>query len=418
MKKLSFNAVLEKVFFSLAAIALVSLFPYQAVAQETIKLTYSGPLSGPMGVIGTEELNHLQYMAEKINAKGGVLGGKKLEVIGMDDKFSVQETQVNLKKMTDRNLQFLVQGAGSHISHGITDFISKHNLRNPDKSILFFNMATQDPDLTNEKCNFWHFRFFPNTAMKMAALTRYLANRSEVKKVYLINQDYSYGRSVQEAANDLLKKRCPQIQIVGDELHPLTKIKDFSPYVTKIKASGADAVVTSNWGPDLTLLVKAGEEAGLKVIWYTYVGGDDSTVAILGKAGKGRMKQVCDWHLNIENPEMESLTTGYKKRYAQTWFYISVVTLEEMFVNALNKVGKADALKVAKALEGMRHQTITGEAYMRGQDHQLIMPLFIAYYTDGVKYDLADTGMGLKTEARIETKDVELATNCAMKRPE
>ncbi|MBW1790862.1 MAG: branched-chain amino acid ABC transporter substrate-binding protein [Deltaproteobacteria bacterium] len=417
MKKVLLVKVSEKILFCFALLAAVCLIPLLAAAEGTIKITYSGPLTGPMAVIGTEELYHIQFLADKINAQGGVLGGKKFEVISLDDKFSVQESQINLRKMISRDLHFLIQGAGSHISHAITDFLRKHNSRNPDQAILFFNMATQDPPLTGEKCNFWHFRFFPNTAMKMAALTDYIAKKPEIKKVYLINQDYSYGRSVQRAAHEMLKMKRPDIKIVGDDLHPIVKIKDFSPYITKIRASRADAVITANWGPDLTLLVKAGEEAGLDVIWYTYVGGDDGTAATLGKAGKNRLYQICDWHLNIPNPGMELFTIDYKKKYDQTWFYISIVSLMDMFVKALNEVGQPDPLKVAKVLEGMHHQTITGEVYI-DEGHQLIMPLFITVYTDAVKYDLSDTGMGLKTVMRIEAKEVVLPTNCVMKRPD
>ncbi len=105
--------------------------------------------------------------------------------------------------------------------------------------------------------------------MKIDALTTAIAKEKDAKKVYLINQDYAYGQSVSRVAREMIGKKRPDIQIVGDELHPTGKVKDFSPYIAKIKASGADTVLSGNWGNDLALLIKAAEEAGSKVTFYT-----------------------------------------------------------------------------------------------------------------------------------------------------
>ena len=93
--------------------------------------------------------------------------------------------------------------------------------------------------------------------MKMEALTTYIKDRPDVKKVYLINQNYSLGQQVSRAAKEMLARKRPDVKIVGDDLHPIGQVKDFSPYIAKIKQSGADTVITGNWGPDLALLIKA-----------------------------------------------------------------------------------------------------------------------------------------------------------------
>ena len=77
-----------------------------------------------------------------------------------------------------------------------------------------------------------------------------------------VEPDYSFGRDVSALARQALVARRPDVTIAGDEFHPIGRIKDFSPYIAKIRASGADAVVTGNWGNDLTLLVKAAREQG------------------------------------------------------------------------------------------------------------------------------------------------------------
>ena len=128
----------------------------------------------------------------------------------------------------------------------------------------------------------------------------------DVTKVYLINQDYLFGQSVQRDVKTYLAKLRPDVQVVGDELIPLGKIKDFSPYITKIKASGAQALLTGNWGPDMNLLIKAGVDAGADLRYYTFyahlaggptaigVGGDNRVLAgdvVRRKRGAGDRQQ-------------------------------------------------------------------------------------------------------------------------------
>ena len=205
-----------------------------------------------------------QFYIDAINAAGG-LNGEKLELLSFDNKVNPQESLIQLKRALDDGARYVVQGNGSSVALAITDAVLKHNERNPGKEVVFLNYAAVDPALTNEKCNFWHFRFDADADMKMAAMTDVIAKDAKVKKVYLINQDYSFGKAVAAAANKMLAEKRPDIKVVGDELHPLQKVNDFSPYVAKIKAAGADTVITGNWSNDMVLLIKAGKDAGLKV---------------------------------------------------------------------------------------------------------------------------------------------------------
>lgn len=239
---------------------------------QTIKIAYIDPLSGGGASIGEVGLKHFQYLAEQINANGG-LNGKKLEIVGYDNKTNPQESLVQVQKAIDAGIRIITQGNGSSVAAAITDFVAKYNDRNPGKEILYFNYAAVDPILTNEKCQYWHFRWDANSDIKMEALTNFMKERPNIQKIYLINQDYSFGQSVRAGAVKMLKAKRPDIQVVGDELHPLLKITDFSPYIAKIKASGADSVITGNWGQDFALLLKAAADAGLQVDWYTYYAG-------------------------------------------------------------------------------------------------------------------------------------------------
>ncbi len=226
-----------------------------AMAQETVKIGYIDPLSGGGASVGEGGLKTFQFLAEELNAKGGILG-KKVEIVPLDNKTNPQESLIQAQKAIDSGVRYLTQGNGSSVAGALTDFVTKYNDRNPGKEVLYFNYAAVDPVLTNEKCSFYHFRWDANSDIKMEALTNYMKTTPSIKKVYLINQDYSFGQSVRTQARAMLKTKRADVEIVGDELHPLLKITDFAPYVAKIKASGADSVVTGNWGQDIALLAE------------------------------------------------------------------------------------------------------------------------------------------------------------------
>ena len=389
-----------------------------AQAQDTIKIAYIDPLSGGGASIGEVGLKTFQFLADEINAKGGVLG-KKLEIVGYDNKLNPQESIVQIQKAIDAGIRIVTQGNGSSVAAAITDFTAKFNERNPGKAFLYLNYAAVDPVLTNDKCNYWHFRWDANSDIKMEALTNYMKTRPSIKKLYLINQDYSFGKAVAAAANKMLAAKRPDIKVVGDELHPLQKVNDFSPYVAKIKAAGADTVITGNWSNDLVLLVKAGKDAGLKVTWETYYSGSPGTVTAIGEAGVDTLKQVSEWHLNAA-PELDASVAAFSKRFPgkeNEYTYWRAKTMWEMFAAAAKKAGSNDPVKVARALEGMKMSTSLGDVEMRADNHQILQPLFVSTLVKGGKYDSEGTGLGWKTDAKVDGKATALPTTCKMERP-
>jgi branched-chain amino acid transport system substrate-binding protein len=289
--------------------------------------------------------------------------------------------------------------------------------------VLYFNYAAVDPSLTNEKCSYWHFRWDANSDIKMAALTNFMKDKKEIKKVYIIGQDYAFGHSVRKAANEMLKAKRPDIQIVGDELHPLAKITDFSPYITKIKASGADSVITGNWGNDIALLLKAAADSGLKVNWFTYyAGGAGGPTAVKQTGLDHQVYQITEWHTNVVTPEMEAFAAAFLKKYGgdaqQGWWYLRMKNQIEMFAVALNKAGIAEPKAVAKVLADMKFKnSIGGEVFMRPSDHSLFQDMYISSFGSGTKHDEEKTGWGWKTVAVVKAQDTVVPTTCKMNVP-
>lgn len=391
-----------------------------AVAADNIRIAHIDPLSGPFALVGESLDRHLLAAIDDVNARGGVLNGTKLELMRFDSKSSPAEAVLILKQVIDAGVHFISIGSGSHIAHALIDSINKHNSRNPDQAVLLLNLAAQDPALTNEKCSFWHFRWEASTDMRVNALTDFIARQKGAPPVYLINQDYAFGQSISRAAKETLAAKRPDIKIVGDDLHPLGKVKDFAPYAAKIKASGAVAVLTGNWGPDLSLLVKASKDSGLEVVYYTLNANNAGVPGSIGKAGGDHVRQILTWHSNVADNKLEKFSNDYRKRFNED-FWINLPKLQiDMLAKAISTAQSADPVKVAMALHGMRYQGETGEVWMRADDHQLISPQYIATFTKAggaVKYDAEGTGYGWKTDVRIEARDVALPTTCRMEVP-
>lgn len=399
---------------SVAAAALAST---PALAQtDPIKIAYIDPLSGPFANVGDGGLKQFQFEAARINAAGGV-NGRKLEVTGFDSKTNPKEAIVQLEKAIDQGFRYVTQGNGSSVAAAIIEAVEKHNERNPNQSMLFLNYAAVDPSFTNDKCNFWHFRFDADADMKMAGLTDYIKTLPNIKKIYIIGQDYSFGKAVADTAVKMLKEKRPDIQIVGNELHPLGRVRDFVPYITKMRAAGADAVITGNWGTDMTLLIKAASDTGFNVPFFTYYGGGLGAPTAMGKSAVGLVKQITEWHANIENIGMDQVVTDFKKLHNLDYYYFRVKVMFDMLAAAMKKANSAEPKPVAFALEGLEIETPTGKAWMQKENHQLVQPLFISTFSEGVKFDLENTGFGFKTDTKIDAQATVLPTTCRMQRP-
>ena len=403
------------------AAAIVAATATGALAQqgETVKIAWLDPLSGLMAAVGTNQLKTFQFFAEKFNIKNPA--GVKFEIIGIDNKLSPQETTAALRSAMDQGARYVAQGNGSGPALAIIDAIEKHNARNPGKEVLYLNYAAVDPDLTNSKCSYWQYRFDADTSMKMEALTTYMKDQKDIQKVYLINQNYSHGQQVSKFAKENLKTKRPDVQIVGDDLHPLAQVRDFSPYIAKIKQSGADTVITGNWGSDLALLLKAAQDAGLldTVKFYTYYAFGSGAPTAMGAGAAGKVYVVGYGHYNM-GPPIQPLMAEFKKRMnddmTQNSIYHTFALLDAAFV----KTKSTDPVKVAAALEGMKIKSFNGEVEMRKADHQLQQGLFITRWEKAggkYPYDAENTGYTFAPVKYYEPYVASTPTSCQMKRP-
>ncbi|MDE2414778.1 MAG: branched-chain amino acid ABC transporter substrate-binding protein [Comamonadaceae bacterium] len=385
---------------------------------ETVRIAWIDPLSGLMAALGTNQMKSWQYLAEEFSKNNAA--GVKFEIIPIDNKLSPQETTAALRSAMDQGVRYVAQGDGSGPALAIVDALEKHNARNKGKEVLYLNYAAVDPDLTNSKCSYWHFRLDADTSMKMEALTTYMKDLPDVKKVYLINQNYSHGQQVSKYAKEMLKRKRADVEIVGDDLAPLAQVRDFAPYVAKIKQSGADSVITGNWGSDLALLIKAANDAGLSnVKFYTYYAVATGAPTALGATAAGKVYMVGYGHPNHEGP-INAIVRGYKAKVNDDMYTGSIYHGFAMLTEAFQRAKSTDPVKVAAVMDGMKFNSFNGEVEMRKTDHQLQQGLYITRWEKaGGKYplDAENTGYTFVPVKYYEPYVASTPTSCQMKRP-
>jgi len=375
-----------------------------------------------------------------VNARGGVKtadGARPLSLVRHDSKGQIEEALSVLRAAIDDGAQIILQGNSSAVAAALIDAVNKHNEREPNRRVLFLNYSAVDPILTNEKCSFWHFRFDAHADMRMAALMSVLKDDKTIKSVYLIGQDYSFGQTVLREARRQLALVRPDVKIVGDELHPMMRVKDFAPYAAKIKASGADAVMTGNFSNDLTLLVKAAKDAGFDGKFYTFYGNALGAPAAMGDAGIGKVIAVADWLPNVQTPQSETFYQSFRARFpnpVDDYVHLRMHLMVEALAQAMDKVAeKTSATSQTQAVPAMNIVAIAAQleranvtlasqsAVMRAADHQVQQPLVVGVMdkagTPGVKFDVEGSGYGFRVIKTLAANRAEQPTTCAMQRP-
>ena len=405
--------------FGVSVVASATLMSGVVFAQAgtTVKVAFIDPLSGAFASVGQNGLKSWQFSAEQFSKKNAA--GVKFEIVPFDNKASPQESLTVLKAAIDQGVRFVVQGQGSGAAAAISDAVTKHNERNPGQEVVFINYAAVDPDLTNNKCSFWHFRMDADTSMKMEALTSYMLDQADVKNVYLINQNYAHGQQVSKYFKETLARKRPDVKIAGDELHPLGQVKDFAPYVAKIKASGADTIVTGNWGTDMTLLVKALNDAGMNMPVYAYYAGVTGTPTALAQGKDMNVSQVAISHSNFTG-DLRTLRNEFKAKYNDDFYTFQTYLGISMLAQGMANAKSTDPVKVATAMSGMKFKGISGEAEMRKTDHQLQQHMYISKWSKATAkdpYSEENTGFNFAVIKQMEPYVASTPTSCQMKRP-
>ena len=404
--------------------AVASILICSAIAcakADTLKLAVIENLSGPGSTTNREFALATRYWVEQVKAKGGIKGGT-VEYLEYDNQGSTSTAAEKFRSAIADGAHIVVQGGSSGVAGQLTDDVRRHNLRNPDRPVLYINPGSEALELTGEKCHYYFFRFATNADMRVKALVTAMKEAGDLgAKVFSINQNYSWGKDMQAAIDTYASLGA--YTVVDRVLHDTNKVQDFGPYVARIKASSADTVITGNWASDLVLLVKEVATSGIKVKFGTMF------LDLPGSLENAREAALGYYTVESSNKEvggdaMLGLYAEYRQRVghdpssSETRTIFALQTLEAALAS-LDLSKKIEVAAIASALEKTQITTPAGEVSVRAADHQALVPLIVSKVSPEAKYKREGLTLGFKPVRVIAGQDAvnPVQPTCKMQRP-
>lgn len=390
-----------------------------AAAQTQIDVIL--PMTGPTAGTGELFKNGVDFAFSEINDAGGVHGQRVAPRI-LDDAGTTQGGTDRVRQAISGGARIILQGGGSAVAAAVSADVKRWNERNPDKPVLLIMMGAEAASLTKKDCHFYAFRTSTNADMRVKALAKALSENGRLgTKVFAINQDYSWGREMDQAVKE--NAGVYKYEVVGSVLHDVSKIQDFSPYVERIRESGAETVVTGNWARDLLLLMQSVASANLKAKFATVFLDEKGNIASAGKAALGSYVAT-PFVAEAGGAEGEAYLKKFNDKTGANPVSAgnNAVIAIRLLGRAMNTVSAGDATNptaLALTLETAKSPWIHGEVSIRAEDHQLRLPLVVAEVSTDAKYKVDGTDMGLKPVKVLSAAETEVPPDgsCRMQRP-
>ncbi|MBL7251817.1 branched-chain amino acid ABC transporter substrate-binding protein [Alloalcanivorax sp. C16-2] len=401
---------------AVAALGVIS----PAVQAEPLKIAIIESLSGPQTSTGRLIATAAEYVIDQTNTAGG-FNGEAIQVKEYDNAGDTSGAATKFREAAADGAHVIIQGASSAIGGQVTEDVRKHNIRNPDHPIIYINVGAEAMELRGKKCHFHAFHFTTTAPYRTVPLMQVMSEQGHLgKRVYSINQNYSWGRDMETAIVDNADRF--GYQVVDKVLHEVNRIQDFSPFVARIKSENPDSVITGNWSNDLLLLMKAVGDANLDVTFGTIFMDQPGNVANAGNVAKGHYVAHSS---NIELLD-EAGTEAYKKATGHYPVFIEPTTLNGvgLFAEALKKVdfegGDINVDEIALAMENTTFDNGLGGMHVRKADHQAVIPIVVSQVASDVKYPVDGTELGFKPVKTVAGADAiyPAQDSCRMRRPE
>lgn len=410
----------KKSIVALAAFASLAL--HGIASAEPLKVALIETLSGPASLTGKMIQSAVKFSLARLADDKVWPDG--IQLLEYDNQSGPSEAADKLKAAINDGAHIVIQGASSAIAGQITGDVQKHNLRNPGREVLFINVGGQAMELTGTKCHFYHFRWNTYAEGRMRAMFAAAKETGGLgNKVYYIGQNYSWGQDVERITAEYAKQY--GYNVVGSVLHDVNKIQDFAPYVAKIKDSGADTVVTGNWGNDLLLLVKAASDSGFKGRFLTTALDQVGNIAAAGDNSVGHYT-VQHYFPDANGDKGASFGELYKSKVGDYPYNVQgdtvngVLALGESLKALKGKAGdKVSVKNIGLAMEKVTVESSMGTVSMRREDHQAMTPTAVAIVAKDAKFKFDKTDKGFKTVKLVSGKDATgpVQASCKMERP-
>ncbi len=332
---------------------------------------------GRMAAFAVPYRNGIELALAEVNAKGGVLSGRRLEFVIRDDGATPGDAvRVAEELVTREGVSMLVGTFLSNVGLAVADFANQ-------KKTLFLASEPLSDSITMASGNPYTFRVRPSTYMQTKMLVD-VAKAKAVKRWAIVAPNYEYGQSAAASFKRLIKEVNPTAEIVAEQYPALGKI-DAGPTVSAIAQANPDAIFNVTFGADLTAFVREGNTRGLftgKTVVSLLTGEPEYMLPLKDETPEGWIVTGYPWE-QITEPAHKAFVDSYRAKFNDTprlgsfLGYVVVYLVRDL----INKAGATDTEKLAATLRGMEFETIAGKATMRAADQQLSMGAWVGLTT-------------------------------------
>ncbi len=362
------------------------------VSGDTIKIAQVASHSGPAAINGEVFWLCTLWAAHDYNKRGGILvDGKKkmIEVIKADNEAKPDICKKVCERMVLQEKVHVLWGSnGSHLVKIMNQVADKYK-------VIAADFPAPSDELYDAE-NFTRYSFLAGYSTQQIGrgLAYYYGQmRKKEKKFYILCQDYLFGHSMADGFKVGLKEYYPEAEIVGEDYHKLF-LTDFAPYLTKIKASGAEVIYTGDWMPDSANLVKQTRQMGITLPFANIYLDDPPFLLDVGVEGTKGLVYLSQYGSDGEffkTPDQIKFFTIWKEQWKK-WkppYNSSRYEHGNMQIGAyrdaaywllsvIERAGSTDPEKIIKVWEGDSYQYVTGKVMtMRPCDHKAIQDLHV-----------------------------------------
>jgi branched-chain amino acid transport system substrate-binding protein len=317
--------------------------------------------------------NGWQLAVEEVNAAGGLLGGRKLEVISRDDAGKPDDAvRIAGELLSNEKVDLLSGTYFSNVGLAVADFAARNK-------VPFVAGEPLTDAMTWAKGNRYTWRLRPSTYMQAAMLVEEAA-KLPARRWATVAPNYEYGQSAVNWFKQLLKAKRPDVEFVAEQWPAQGKL-EAGPTVQALASSNPDAIFNVTFGADLAKFVREGDNRGLfekRTVVSVLTGEPEYLEPMKDEAPQGWIVTGYPW-AQIDTPDHTAFVEAYRKRFNDTPRLGSVVgyAMMKAVAAAIAKAGSTEPEKVVDALAGLTIPSPFGPVTFRGIDHQATMGAFV-----------------------------------------
>lgn len=317
---------------------------------STVKIGAIQPISGQVSAYGTQSRDAINMAVDEINAKGGVLGGKKLEVIIEDDEANPEKTKNAFTKLVTKDKVIGIIGAlTSKCSLAITKEAQQR------KIVMISPSSTND---TVTDAGDYIFRACYKDSFQGPVVAQYAIEKLSAKKAAILfdnTNDYSVGMK------DNFKKKFTELGGTTVEESYAGGDKDFNAQITKLKAEAPDVLFIPDYYSTISLIAKQVKQNGLDVPMLGADGWDE----IANNAGDEVVGSYYSNHYaaDADDADVKKFVSDYEAKFKVTPNALAALAYDATYIlaEAIEKANSTDPEKIKEAMKTTNRKFVTGE---------------------------------------------------------